>query len=66
YDGHEEDNPCIKFKTTIDVTVYFETSASIMKKIDMYDRKKIKGIGFWRLSMEPENFWEKIKSGYLK
>lgn len=48
------------FSETVDINVHFESFQSIEAKMDLYGQQPIRGIGFWRISQEPEGFWKAI------
>lgn len=59
-----DDNPNLKYKTNVTVTVYYETNRSLMNKVKIYDKANVRGIGFWRLGQEPEKYWDHLRWYY--
>jgi spore germination protein YaaH len=48
------------FNESVQVTVFYETIQSLEAKIRLYSSTPIRGIAFWRLGQEPDQFWEKL------
>lgn len=48
------------FEETVSVQVYFETPESLAAKMNLYAVRPICGVAFWRISQEPQGFWETL------
>jgi spore germination protein YaaH len=53
-----KDIPYFTYKETVNVTVYFENSDSILNRAEMYYNDGARKIGFWRLGQEDVRIWE--------
>jgi spore germination protein YaaH len=49
------------FTETTTITVHYETLQSLEAKLTLYGQRPIRGIACWRISQEPENFWNSLK-----
>jgi GH18 family chitinase len=49
------------YTEAVTVTVYYETLESLDAKLSLYRRQPIRGVAFWRISQEPQGFWEQLK-----
>jgi len=47
------------FSETVNVTVHYETLQSLKAKLDLYSQRPIRGVAYWRISQEPDGFWER-------
>jgi spore germination protein YaaH len=45
------------FTETVTIDVHYETFQSLTAKLDLYGRRPIRGVAFWRIGQEPEGFW---------
>lgn len=64
YNNKTDENPNLKYKTNITVTVFYETNRSLMNKVKLYSDKDVKGVGFWRLGQQPDKYWEHLNWYY--
>ncbi|MDR2708569.1 MAG: hypothetical protein LBC07_01140, partial [Elusimicrobiota bacterium] len=54
----KDDIPYFTYQQTVNVTVYYENSLTIMKRSKIYYDLKIKNIAFWRLGQEEVSVWD--------
>jgi spore germination protein YaaH len=57
---HPEVGGTYSFREATTVTVHYETAESLQAKLDLYRRNPIRGVAYWRVSQEPEGFWERL------
>ncbi|MEE9368213.1 MAG: glycosyl hydrolase family 18 protein [Pontiella sp.] len=48
------------YSETAEINVHFETIQSLGAKMNLYATHPIRGVAFWRISQEPEGFWDAI------
>jgi spore germination protein YaaH len=48
------------FKETVTVHVHYETIQSLEAKKTLYGSHPTQGIALWRISQEPDGFWEML------
>jgi spore germination protein YaaH len=44
--------------------VWFENGATISYKLDMINKKNLRGLGIWRIGIEDPNFWKEINTKF--
>ncbi len=55
--GDEKNGASYSFQETVTVNVHFENFQSLKAKLNLYGQKPIRGVAFWRIGQEPEEFW---------
>ena len=58
---HPENGGSYSFTETVTVNVHYETNQSLEAKLNLYSRHPIRGVAYWRVSQEPDGFWEALK-----
>ena len=58
---YEDDIPKFTYTTEVQITGYFNDISSVLALARAYQEMDIKKIGFWRLGMEPPDFWNWIE-----
>lgn len=53
--------PYFSYKETVDASVYFEDVQSLKSKIGYYEEETLEGVGFWRVSQEPNALWRLLR-----
>ena len=60
--SHDPENGgSYSYSETVDINVHYETPQSLEAKMNLYGQQPIRGIAFWRISQEPEGFWNQLK-----
>jgi spore germination protein len=49
------------YTETTTITVHYETISSLTAKLSLYGQRPIRGVAYWRISQEPEDFWNSLK-----
>lgn len=55
-----ENGGSYSYTETVTVNVHYETTQSLKAKLDLYSTTPIRGIACWRISQEPDGFWNLI------
>lgn len=56
----DEDIPHAEFETSIKVSLWWEDSFSLVKKLQMYKENSVSKVAFWRIGQEESSFWDWI------
>lgn len=56
-----ENGGSFSFSETVTLDVHYETTQSLETKMALYAQQPIRGVAFWRISQEPDGFWERIQ-----
>jgi spore germination protein len=57
-------NPKVEYQRNVKVTVFFESTSSIMNKVKMYNKNDIESVAFWRMGQGPQEVWPILKKLY--
>jgi spore germination protein YaaH len=53
----DPDGASYSYTETVTVNVHYETMHSLLTKKNLYARKPIRGLAYWRIGQEPSGFW---------
>lgn len=53
--------PHFKFSAKVNLSVYWEDTQSLRRKLTLYQRGHIQGVGFWRIGQGPAALWPELQ-----
>ena len=60
-DRTPDGTPYFEYEETVNASVYFEDVQSLKSKIAYYEEEHLEGVGFWRVTQEPNALWSLLR-----